>query len=316
MFSIVYFEKEVADHPQVQMLKKQLRSSSFVMVEHYMEVFNRRGQSFRLQKKHPALILARKHQNWVLPTPKTYSIGTSTNYYFSHLLNCPFDCRYCFLQGMYQSAHYVYFVNQEDFYEAVRVKDAPETTFFTGYDGDSLALESVTQFVSRWLPLVKEAKGIFEFRTKSAAIQPFLNHFPLENCVVAYTLTPHEIAKQYEIKAPSLESRIEALKKLAHLGWKIGFRFDPVLPFREAKELYRAFFERIFSEIPTQTLHSVTLGGFRLPGGMKKQMVAQHPKEPLFMQPDEVSSSLVDFCREEILRYCSHEQFFNQMESL
>ena len=31
------------------------------------------------------------------------------------MLNCLYDCRYCFLQGMYRSANYVLYVNYEDF---------------------------------------------------------------------------------------------------------------------------------------------------------------------------------------------------------
>ena len=31
------------------------------------------------------------------------------------MLNCVYDCRYCFLQGMYRSANYVLFVNYDDF---------------------------------------------------------------------------------------------------------------------------------------------------------------------------------------------------------
>ena len=35
----------------------------------------------------------------VHPVPATYGIGGDENYYFSHMLNCLYDCRYCFLQG-------------------------------------------------------------------------------------------------------------------------------------------------------------------------------------------------------------------------
>ena len=33
--------------------------------------------------------------------------------------NCIYDCRYCFLQGMYRSAHYVVFINYEDYQWAI-----------------------------------------------------------------------------------------------------------------------------------------------------------------------------------------------------
>ena len=48
----------------------------------------------------------------VLKTPDNFTIGFKKNYYFSHMLNCIYDCKYCFLQGMYNSANYVLFIKQ------------------------------------------------------------------------------------------------------------------------------------------------------------------------------------------------------------
>ena len=44
-------------------------------------------------------------------TPKDFTIGFKENYYFSHMLNCIYDCKYCFLQGMFNSANFVIFTN-------------------------------------------------------------------------------------------------------------------------------------------------------------------------------------------------------------
>ncbi|SVD49612.1 uncharacterized protein METZ01_LOCUS402466, partial [marine metagenome] len=57
-----------------------------------------------------------------MATPEGYGIGGKNNYYFSHMLNCIYDCRYCFLQGMYRSAHYVLFVNYDEFFGAMDAK--------------------------------------------------------------------------------------------------------------------------------------------------------------------------------------------------
>jgi spore photoproduct lyase len=67
------------------------------------------------RKQAPALILAKKHGKKVLPAPEGYGFEQGSGFYFSHMLNCLYDCRYCFLQGMYRSAHYILFTNYEDF---------------------------------------------------------------------------------------------------------------------------------------------------------------------------------------------------------
>ena len=65
------------------------------------------------------------------------------------MLNCVYDCRYCFLQGMYRSANYVLFVNYDDF--RVQIEESissckGNSIYYSGYDCDSLALEPVSHF--------------------------------------------------------------------------------------------------------------------------------------------------------------------------
>ena len=35
------------------------------------------------------------------------------------MLNCIYDCNYCFLQGMFNSANYLVFVNYEDYFKEI-----------------------------------------------------------------------------------------------------------------------------------------------------------------------------------------------------
>ena len=115
MFSAIYIESEVREHDRVKELLERFSSIPHIDCQRYGEVFNRKRQNFRIQKKFPALILAKKYGNLVLPSPDGYGFDGGKSYYFSHMLNCIYDCRYCFLQGMYRSANYVLFVNYEDF---------------------------------------------------------------------------------------------------------------------------------------------------------------------------------------------------------
>ena len=66
--------------------------------------------------------------------------------------NCLYDCRYCFLQGMYNSAHYLWFVNYEDFKDEITQTASigkEQKYFFSGYDCDSLIFESLTGFLQK-----------------------------------------------------------------------------------------------------------------------------------------------------------------------
>ena len=89
MIDIIYLEESMAGHPRSREILARFPEATVVPCERYGEVFNRRAQSFRLQKRRPALVLARKHDGLVLETPSGHGLGGERNFYFSTLLNCP-----------------------------------------------------------------------------------------------------------------------------------------------------------------------------------------------------------------------------------
>ncbi|MEN8175691.1 MAG: DNA photolyase, partial [Pseudomonadota bacterium] len=201
MIPAIYIERELEDHPRVQAILARQPRTPRILCDSYGEILNRRAQNFRLQKKRPALILARKHAGHVLKAPDGYGVGGQRNFYFSHMLNCLYDCRYCFLQGMYRSAHYVVFVNYEDFLGAMDRHQQPgtKTWFFSGYDGDSLALEPLTGFVDAMLPFFEVRPDAWlELRTKSTQTRLLENREPIPNCVTAFSFTPDPVSRALE----------------------------------------------------------------------------------------------------------------------
>ena len=186
MISTIYIEDEIRDHPVTKEVLSRFPKATLIACERYSEVFNRKAQNFRLQKKKPSLILAKKHKGFVLEAPDSYGIGGENNYYFSHMLNCIYDCRYCFLQGMYRSAHYVLFVNYEDFTTEIEnvlnQHNKEKVWFYSGYDCDSLALDPVTNFSEFILNFFQQQQRAYlEFRTKSTQIRSLLKTDPMEN---------------------------------------------------------------------------------------------------------------------------------------
>lgn len=326
MIDTLYIESTIAQHPRVTEIRRRFPQARVIDCQRYGEVFNPKAQNFRLQKQKPALILAHKHQKFVLPAPAGYGIGGEHNYYFSHMLNCLYDCRYCFLQGMYQSANYVLFVNYEDFQQQIRelclARPEQDLYFFSGYDCDSLAFEPATGFAETFLPVFADLPNAWlELRTKSTQIRGLLQRKPLPRCVVAFSLSPDAIADKVEAKAPSVAKRIEAAAKLQRQGWSIGLRFDPLLYQHDYQALYRALFEQVFAALDAEALHSVSLGVFRLPEHFFKKMHKLYPDERLFASPLQNTSGMISYkseleqamlsdCSEMLLDYIPHDRFF------
>lgn len=287
MISALYMEEAVCDHPRTRRLRSRFPNIPHIVCDRYGEVFNRRGQDFRIQKKRPALILARKHQGHVLPTPPGYGIGGTANYYFSHVLNCLYDCRYCFLQGLYQSANYVLFVNYEDFQAEMDLllqKHGPEKKvyFFSGYDGDSFALESLSEFVSDHLDFFRDRpRAVLELRSKSLQAKKLESLDPIPNVVVAFSLTPDPVSEAYEHGVPPLPRRLALMERLAERGWPIGLRFDPLIAHEGFEAHYHTLLETVFEHLSPTAVHSASLGLMRFPRAMHKKMARLYPEEPL-----------------------------------
>jgi spore photoproduct lyase len=326
MVDTVYIERDLLQHPRSATILDRLPRATRVEIDRWGEVFNPKAQNFRLQKQHPALILARKHDHQVLAAPDGYGVGGSHNYYFSHMLNCLYDCRYCFLQGMYRSAHQVVFINFEDYTQAIerRAAQHPDQPvwFYSGYDCDSLAYEPVTHFVDHYLPeLARIPNAWLEIRTKSTQVRQLLHHPVNPRTVVAFSFCDEVVHRHAEHQVPSIDRRLDAMLKLAAVGWRLGLRFDPIIYHRDYQPAFRALLQKLFAVLPVASLHSVSLGNFRLPKQNFNIMRGLYPEEKIFNQPfthengmvtygPELEQEMMSFCENELLGYIPDSIYF------
>lgn len=325
MIDTIYLEQRAESHPRAQELLERFSKARVIRCDNYTQVFNKKAQNFRLQKQNPALILALKQQGHVLPSPDEYAVGGQHNYYFSHMLNCLYDCRYCFLQGMYQSAHYVLFVNYENFFSAIAERAQTHENiswYFSGYDCDSLALEPVTGFAGAALDFfAKHPKAHLELRSKSTQIRSLLKREPLSNCVVALSVNPQSIVEAEEHKTPSLERRIHALSALQQAGWPVGLRIDPLIYTPDYRDAYRQMFASLFERLDGQNIHSVSLGPFRMPTGFFRKMEKLYPdsrllatemqaRNGLHSYPERVEREMMQYCEDELLKHIPESAYF------
>ena len=325
MVSRVYIETAVREHPRAQVLLERLHRYPVVEIEHFGEVFNPRAQNFRLQKKNPALIIARKNKGHVLAAPQGYGLGGDYNYYFSHMLNCIYDCRYCFLQGMYRSAHQVLFVNYEDFGEQIRRSAAARAGepvwFYSGYDCDSLANEPMTRFCDYFVPLVAAVDNAWmELRTKSTQVRALLRMPPVARVVTAFSFSDALSHRQLEHGVPTVAKRIEAMRRLLDAGWPVGLRFDPVVYHSDYQRAFSELLQQVFAGIDGDRLHSVSLGSFRLTRDHFRRVSRLYPDEPLFAQnlqlnngiigyPLEDERRMIEYCEAQLMKYIPAESY-------
>lgn len=320
LFSHLYIEKRVLNHPQTVKIIEKFDASHIILIDHYKEVFNRGSQDFAAQSSAKKLILARQEGKF-LHEGSQYSDGFEHEQFFyaSTLMGCLYDCDYCYLQGLYPSANTVLFVNLEDAFKELSAYLDKDTLVATSYDTDTLAIESLTTHTAQWLEYAQGHEYLhLEIRTKSANIKPFSKISPNPRVTLAWTLSPQEIIDRYEHVTPSLDKRLRAAHEAIELGWNVRLCIDPVIYTETFETLYGNLIHDIFKTILPTRLHQLTLGSFRMSQNhlrslkkLRRSDIAFYPydvRKDMATYPQDVENHILDFMVETARHYLPPER--------
>ncbi|TVQ17607.1 MAG: hypothetical protein EA382_18640 [Spirochaetaceae bacterium] len=266
-FDTLYIEDRVADQPMTRAIAARFPAARIVAITHYGEIFYRRGQPIRAQKLKPALILAHADPPLLYRAPGHVSGEERRElYYNDQIRNCVFDCDYCFLQGMHPSAHLLVFVNSDDFVDAAR-RQASSGAFWlsVSYLSDVIAVETVAPIASQWVAFADTSPAVtVELRTKSDA-EAFLSaHHARPNVVLAWTMSPPQIAQRVERGCAPFAARLRAVRRAVEAGWRVRIAIDPVLIVPGWDTAYPQMIDAVFAEVDPQSIEAVSYGPFRM----------------------------------------------------
>jgi len=299
MFNTIYIEERAYEYPIARQLLQKHAGSDIVTIRHYKDVFNRPKQNLTIQKQHPSLILAVKDGQVLYEGPEVCQNFDHPNFYYtSFLLNCMFDCEYCFLQGMYPSANIVAFLNVEDYQHAMEDLLVSKKKVFlaVSYDTDLIAFHNVIPYLEYFYDFfAAHPDMLVEVRTKSAN-QAFYNSYPpLSNIIIAFTLAPDEIIKKYERHTPSLMSRINAVKAAIAHGFNVRICFDPVFADPETEDAYKEFYHYIFTQIGPDSIMDVGFGFFRMSVDFFKRIEKVRNSSLLYTEEYCIKNNIVSY---------------------
>ncbi len=323
-FSHIYVEKEAFDYPNCQAILSHFINSKIIEINHYKDVFCRSHQNFYLQKQSPNLILAVKKENLIYKGAKFCDdFGNENFYYTSSMMNCIYNCEYCYLQGMYPSANIVIFVNLEDiFLEIDKLLTHNSIYLCISYDTDILALESILGYGAKWVQFAKQRPNLkIELRTKSTGFNLLPDKKPCNNIILAWTLSPDLLVKNYEDKTPSLLSRLKSAKTAIDLGWQVRLCFDPLLYIENWQENYQELIKTVFLTLPKDKILDISIGVFRVSSDYLKVMRKQRPASTILnypfttenricTYPQELSQNMVYYVYNLISCYISREKIY------
>ena len=289
-FSHIYVESQSIESDIAEQSFKRFPKAKIIEIEDYKKIFNRNGQDFQIQKLSTKLILAKKQPPFIYPaTDIIQDSGFRNFYYCTPILNCIYNCEYCFLQGMYSSANIVVFTNTEEVKDAVKKQilerkypDEP-LLLSLSYNTDILALENILPLTKQWINFANNTDDLFmEIRTKSGLTSSFNKLKPSEKILFAWTLSPNNVIQKYEHKTPLLERRIKSIQKIVDSGWPVRLSFDPILIYPNWKEDYKQMFERIKESISGDKIFDITIGVFRMSEDFFHRIKKTKPHSDLF----------------------------------
>lgn len=292
-FSHIYVEEKVFSDrgwkEKAEEIIGHFPKAEIIKIDHYKDVFNRHKQNYVKQHESQALILAVKQGKLVYPgAPVCQNMGHKHFYYTSCMMNCLFDCEYCYLKGMYPSGNMVIFLNLPDIFKEVDMLLSEHPVYLcVSYDTDLLAIEALTGYVKEWVGFADSHKDLtIEVRTKAGNVD--FGKIPASGnrrTIFAFTLSPDYVVEHFEHKTGSLGSRIDSIKQALDLGFTVRLCFDPMIYCPDWRAEYGRMMDRITSEIPMDRINDVSVGSFRLSEDYLKSMRRNMPDSAVVQYP-------------------------------
>jgi spore photoproduct lyase len=200
---------------------------------------------------------------------------------------CPMDCRYCALQVYFNRPSLELFVNTGDLLDELgNLFDAGPGKFHricTGEFTDSLALDPLTGFASTLVTFFsKQPRASLELKTKTDFIEPLLDLDPHGRVVLSFSMNSKRIAQHDEMRAAPLTKRLSAAERAQGRGYRLGFHFDPIIPYPGWAEEYAGTIDEIFARVEPAAIAWISLGVLRYVPELKETVRSRFGTVPYF----------------------------------
>ena len=308
-FQHIYVEEAILQSPDVERVLRKFPKAKVIPIRHYKDVFNRKKQGRLAQSRSRKLILAKKEGQRLYDGAVVCQDFSESHFcYTSLLMNCPFHCAYCYLQGMYPSSNLVMFLNLEDYFSDCKKWIAEKGSLYLciSYDSDLLAMEGVYPYVEEFARFLNQENALrIEVRTKAGGegLWRKMQRLPLSSdarkrMIFAFTLSPEEIIEEAEEGTARLSSRIFAIQKALEEGYLVRLCFDPMIYHPRWKELYGDLLQEVFEKIPMEQIHDCSVGSFRISESYLKAMGKALPSSPHTQFPYENTGGYYHYPKE------------------
>ena len=112
---IIYIESQAKSYPLAQKILSKFADAYIIEIDHYKNIFDKNIWAKSLAN---AIILSKQQNIPIFPTPANYGYPWKS-FFFKSILNCIFDCQYCYLKWAFKTRFPTIFVNYQDIQDAI-----------------------------------------------------------------------------------------------------------------------------------------------------------------------------------------------------
>lgn len=244
-------------------------------------------ESMTKGKRH--LFLTRHKGQFFKPCPATREYRCCDYHVLNTGMNCPIDCVYCILQAYLNNPWLSFYVNVDDLLQEVDgvLRTNPDSRYRigTGEFTDSLAIDRITGLSRILVPfLATYDNAMLELKTKSAAIDNLEHLDHRGKTIISWSLNSTRILQREELRAATLQERLEAAARCASWGYRLGFHFDPIIEHADWQEEYLATIDALYRAVPKESIVWISLGALRYLPKLKDIGMQRFPNSRIYFQ--------------------------------
>jgi len=210
--------------------------------------------------------------------------------------SCGFDCSYCSIQSFYNQNTITFDASFKE--KLLNLELDPNKTYHigTGQSSDSLMfgnregiLDALFEFARKY-PNV-----ILEFKTKSDNIKYLLENDVPKNILCTWSLNTPTIIENEEHLTASLEKRIDAARRVADKGVKVGFHFHPIVEYKGYLDEYQAVYKKLILKFDPSEVALVSFGTLTFIKPVIKQLRSREFRSKITQIPHEDASGKTSY---------------------
>jgi spore photoproduct lyase len=222
--------------------------------------------------------------------------------------NCALGCSYCILQNRFEEPEIRVPNNLRERLDEIVLDPNKQIRIGTGQSSDSLLWGNQNGMLQDLLDFTaKNPQIILELKTKSANTKALEELQLPANLCVSWSINAPEVIRYEERGTPSLQARLQAARRLANKGVKLGFHLHPMMYFEGWQASYTQMIHLIRGMFDPQEILWFTLGTVTLPKGLDETVRAHWSHSKLLqMQTELTPDGKVTYAKEVRLAMYSH----------